>query len=329
MCNRFMHPLRVAVQWLFLLFSCSLGVDFYRFVLHCRGESAVFVPRPEGIEGFLPISALVSLRGWFLSGEINPIHPAGLVLFLTIIGISFLLKRSFCSWLCPVGTLAELCWKVGFRLFRRNFRPPPWLDISLRGIKYLLLLFFLGSILFLMAPGSVLSFISSDYNKIADIRMLDFFLHPSLLSLTMMGTLVLLSFPVKNIFCRFLCPYGALLGIVSSCSPMKVTRDKSLCISCGVCSAICPSYLPVMELERVHSPECLGCWRCIAHCPVHGALEMKLPGGRYAVPGLLFALLVVMMFWGGSVVGKMTGVWHTAIPFQEYVILSRDPAVRH
>ncbi len=329
MCNRFMQPLRVAVQWLFLLLIVRMGVQFYHFVLYCRGESAVFVPRPDGVEGFLPISALVSLRGWFLSGEINPIHPAGLVIFLTVIGLSFLLKRSFCSWLCPVGTLAELCWKGGFSLFRRNFRPPPRLDATLRGIKYLLLLLFIGSIGILMAPGAVIAFISSDYNRIADIRMLDFFLHPSLLSLMIMAFLVTLSFPVKNAFCRFLCPYGALLGVVSICSPVKVTRDGNLCVSCGACSQLCPSHLPVMELKRVHSPECIGCWRCVAHCPVHGALSMKLTGGKLAVPGLLFALLVLLLFWGGSVAGKMTGHWRTAIPLQEYRILSRDPTIRH
>ncbi len=329
MSNRFMQPLRVAIQWAFLFFTVSLGVEFYRFVLYCRGGSALYVPRSDGVEGFLPISALVSLKGWFLTGEINPIHPAGLVIFLAVIGVSFLLKRSFCSWLCPVGTLSELCWKGGFTLFRRNFRPPRWLDSSLRGIKYLLLLIFIWSILVLMSPASVSSFISSDYNKIADIRMLDFFLHPSGLSLIILSFLLLLSFPLRNPFCRFLCPYGALLGLVSMFSPVKVTRDPASCVSCGVCSQLCPSYLPVMAKERLHSPECIGCWRCVAHCPVHGALAMKLPGSRIAVPGLLFALLVLLLFWGGTVAGKLTGHWQTAIPLQEYIGLSRDTNIRH
>ena len=329
MSNRFMQPLRIAVQWIFLLFTGSLGITFYRFALYCRGESGVFIPRPDGIEAFLPISALVSLRGWFLTGRINPVHPAGLVIFLTIVGVSLLLKRSFCSWICPVGTLSEICWKGGFTLFRRNIRPPKWLDSTLRGIKYLLLLFFLWSIFVLMAPGSVIAFTSSNYNKIADLRMLDFFLHPSVLSLTIIGVLILISFPVRNAFCRFLCPYGALLGLVSLLSPVKVTRDRQLCVSCGVCTQVCPSYLPVMAKERIHSPECIGCWRCIAHCRAHGALEMKLTGGRVAIPGILFAVLVLVMFWGGMMIGKVTGNWQTSIPLQEYIGLSRDTTVRH
>ena len=329
MSNRIMQPLRIAVQWAFLLFTVYLGATFYRFVLYCRGGSGDFVPRPDGIEAFLPISALVSLRDWFLSGQINPVHPAGLVIFLTVVGVSLLLKRSFCSWICPVGTISEVCWKGGFNLFQRNIRPPRWLDMLLRGIKYLLLLFFVWSILLVMSPEAVRSFVYSDYNKIADIRMLDFFLNPSGLSLAIIGMLLLVSLPLRNPFCRFLCPYGALLGLVSMLSPVKVTRNRGVCVSCGVCTQVCPSSIPVMSRERVSSEECIGCWRCIAHCRAYGALEMKLTGGRIAVPGLVFALLVVLLFWGGTQAGKATGHWMTAIPVEEYLRLARDPDIRH
>ena len=322
MFNRFIQPLRIAVAWSFLLFQFYLGVQFYRFVLYLRsGGAAPFVPRPDGIEGFLPISALVSLKDWLLSGDVNPVHPAGLVIFLTVIAVSFLLKRSFCSWICPVGTVSELLWKCGFNLFRRNVRPPAWLDITLRGIKYLLLLFFLFSILFGMGPAEVSAFIYSDYNKIADVRLLDFFLHLSGVGLLVIVSLALASLPVRNPFCRFLCPYGALVGLISMLSPMKVTRDKKTCVSCGVCTQVCPSYIPVMLKERVMSEECIGCWRCISHCRAQGTLSMKLTGRKVAVSGILFAFLVVGMFWGGSVVGKATGHWHTAISLGEYARL--------
>ncbi len=326
MHKRFMQPLRIAIQWGFLFFMLYLGVEFYRFVHHFRtGGAAPFVPRPEGIEGFLPISALLSLKGWFVSGSINPIHPAGLVIFLTIIAVSLLLKRSFCSWICPVGTLSELLWKGGFRLFRRNVRPPVWLDRALRGVKYLLLLFFLYPILYAMPSRGVISFIYSDYNKIADVRLLDFFLTPSGLSLGFIVFFLIISLPLRNPFCRFLCPYGALLGLVSVLSPAKVTREKKTCVSCGVCTQVCPSYIPVMEKERVFSEECIGCWRCISHCRAMGTLEMKLTPGRVVVNGVLFAALVVGLFWGGTLVGKATGHWHTSITVDEYRRLIGQP----
>ena len=322
MFNRFMQPLRIVVAWSFLTFQLYLGVQFYRFVLHLRsGGTAPHVPRPDGIEGFLPISALVSLKDWFLHGAINPVHPAGVIIFLTVIAVSLLLKRSFCSWICPVGTVSELLWKCGFNLFRRNFRAPPWLDIPLRGIKYLLLLFFLYTILFRMGPADATAFIYSGYNKTADVRLLDFFLNLSGARLMVIGFLLVISLPVRNPFCRFLCPYGALTGLVSTLSPVKVTREKKTCVACGVCTQVCPSYIPVMQKERVFSPECIGCWRCIGHCRALGALDMKLTGRKVTMHGILFALLVVVIFWGGSAIGKATGHWHTSISLEEYARL--------
>lgn len=314
-----MQPLRIAVQWGFLLFMLFLGIRFYRFVHYFRsGGSAPFIPRPDGVEGFLPISGLLGLKDWLVNGAVNDIHPAALVILLTVVVLSLLLKRSFCSWICPVGTVSELFWKRGFSLFRRNVRPPRWLDIGLRAIKYLLLLFFLYSILWAMPPEAVSAFVHSDYNKVADVRLLDFFLNLSGVPLAVIVVLAILSLPVRNPFCRFLCPYGALLGIVSFLSPVKVTREGKACVACGVCTQVCPSYIPVMAKERVYSEECIGCWRCVSHCRAMGALEMKLTGRKVVVNGILFAVLVVLLFWGGSLAGRITGNWHTGVSIQEY-----------
>lgn len=304
---------RLAVQWGFLLFSLYLGVAFYQFVQHFRtGGATRFVSRPDGVEAFLPISALVSLKGWLASGSINTVHPAALVIFLTVLLVSLLLKRAFCSWICPVSTLTELLWKVGLKLLGRNFKVWLWLDWLLRPLKYLALLFFLFSILLLMSPESVSSFILSDYNKVADVKMLDFFLNLSGLPLFVISTLLLLSLFFRNPFCRFLCPYGALLGVLSRFSPVKVERAASACISCGNCNRACPSHLDVMHKERMCSEECIGCLRCVSSCPKPEALQLRLKGGR-VVPGVVFAALVVVLFVGGTLVGRATGHWHSSI----------------
>lgn len=322
--NRIIQPIRTVIQLSFFIFILYLGLQLFRFVAHFHsGGRLPFVSRPDGVEGFLPISALLSLRDWLLTGTINQVHPAALVIFLTAVGVSLILKRSFCSWICPVGTVSELFWKSGFRLLRRNVRPPRWLDLPLRGAKYLLLAFFIYSIFIVMPAAAVSAFIYSDYNKIADVRLLQFFLHLSGIPLAVIAALLLFSLPVRNPFCRFLCPYGALLGLVSVLSPVKVTRNKDVCVSCGVCNQVCPSYIRVMEKERVMSEECIGCWRCISHCRADGALRMKLPGERIVVGGILFAALVVGIFWGGTLVGKATGHWKTGVSYEEYRRLLR------
>jgi polyferredoxin len=51
-------------------------------------------------------------------------------------------KKAFCSWLCPIGTLSESLWMLGRKLFGKNPGLPRWLDYPLRSLKYLLLFFF-------------------------------------------------------------------------------------------------------------------------------------------------------------------------------------------
>src|SRR6185369_11397790 len=140
---RYVQPLRILVQFCFLAFMIWLGVRFYQFVLFFRsGGSSHFVERPAGVEGFLPISGLMGLSAWFKGMGINPIHPAAVVILLAVLAVSLLLRRSFCSWICPVAVISECSWKAGFGLFKRNPRAPRWLDVALRGLKYLLLAFF-------------------------------------------------------------------------------------------------------------------------------------------------------------------------------------------
>jgi len=318
MSARYVQPLRILIQFCFLGFMFWLGISFCQFVLYFRsGVATPFVARPDGIEGFLPISGLLGTAAWLKGNGINTIHPAAVVIFLTVLAVALLLRRSFCSWICPVAAVSECAWKGGFKLLRRNPRLPRWLDLALRGVKYLLLAFFVWSVAIVMSPVALEEFIHSDYHKLADVRLLDFFLHMSPLALGVFLTLLVLSLLLKNPFCRYLCPYGALLGLVAMLSPIRVTRNIERCVSCGVCSQVCPTYIDVMRKKSVNSPECIGCWRCVSHCRFNQALSMRV-AGRFAIPGIVFALLVVLVFWGGSLVGKASGHWQTSLEISEY-----------
>ena len=315
---RYMQPLRQLIQACYLGFMLWLGLRLFQFVQYIRsGGQAGYSSHPDGVEGFLPISGLLGTVSWIRNGSINPVHPAAVVIFVTVLAGALLLRRSFCSWICPVATVSECAWKVGFKLFRRTLRPPRWLDIPLRALKYLLMVFFVYSVAVAMSPEAMEAFINSDYHKLADVRLMDFFLHISPLALAIFMTLLLLSLVLRNPFCRYLCPYGALLGLVATLSPVRVTRNTDRCVSCGVCSQGCPTYIDVMHKKSVFSPECIGCWRCVSHCRFNQALSMRF-AGRYAVPGIVFALLVVLLLWGGTAVGKWSGHWNTALDVGEY-----------
>src|SRR6185436_11274941 len=89
--------LRSAVQLAFVLLCLWIGIEFYLFTRWGIAPSASEpVTRPPGVEGFLPISALISLKYWFFTGTINGIHPAGLFIFVAIVAVSLGLKKAFC-----------------------------------------------------------------------------------------------------------------------------------------------------------------------------------------------------------------------------------------
>ena len=117
--------LRTTVQGAFALLCIWIGVEFFLFARWgLSGGSAAFVPRPPGAEGFLPISALMSLKAFVLTGIVNTVHPSGLFILLAILAVSLLLKKAFCSWLCPIGTLSESLWLLGRRIFGKNLALP-------------------------------------------------------------------------------------------------------------------------------------------------------------------------------------------------------------
>jgi polyferredoxin len=203
---------------------------------------------------------------------------------------------------------------------RRNWHPPSWLDNAFRSLKYLLMAFFIYFIAIAMSSDALLGFIRSDYHKIADVRLMNFFLNLSPFALSVILLLLALSVVLRNPFCRYLCPYGALLGLAALLSPLRVTRNPDSCVSCGVCSQVCPTYIDVMNKTSVTSPECIACWRCISHCRFNEALSMKAVQ-RLVIPGFVFALLVVLLFLGGTMVGRLSGHWHSSISLEEYVRL--------
>jgi polyferredoxin len=255
---------------------------------------------------------LISLKYWWNTGILNTIHPSGLILFITICILGFLLKKSFCSWLCPIGTLSEGLWGMGQKLFGRNLKIPRFLDYPLRGLKYMLLAFFVYAIL-MMDVDALRRFIYSPYNKVADIKMYYFFAAITPFAFSVIAILVVLSVIVKNFWCRYLCPYGALLGLGSLLSPIKIKRDAQRCIDCELCTKACPASIQVHTIHTVWSDECTSCLKCVQVCPVQNTLEMRMHRTGTRISARVFGALIVGVFIGITGLAMMTGHWHNSI----------------
>lgn len=282
------------------------------------GTIAPLVSRPPGVEGFLPIGALTSLKFWLVSGTIHPVHPAALVIFLAILLMSLLAKKSFCSWLCPAGTVSETLHKLGRPLFGRNFRIWPWLDVMLRVIKYLLLLLFVKFILLDMSVEAMGRFLDAPYWAVSDVKMLHFFTRISVTTIVVLSILTFFSLLYKMFWCRYLCPYGALLGLLSVVSPFKIRRDAVGCTGCQSCSSACPSGLEVHSSRAVSSPECTGCLTCVANCPKRNVLAMQPVLWKQPLPVWVYPAAVVLIFMTAIGVGMVSGHWQSSLKYADY-----------
>ncbi len=311
---------RLTIQILFATLCLWIGIEFHFFVgyLESGGELTSF-ERPPGVDGFLPISSLMSLYYLLLSGNIHPYHPAGLFILSAVILLSLVFGKSFCSWLCPVGLLSELLGDIGNKLTGWRGKLPVWLDWPLRSLKYLLLGFFVYSIFFLMNDAALKQFLDSPYNLVSDVKMYYFFANITRFSLIVLTVLFAASIFIRNFWCRFLCPYGALLGITSLLSPQKIKRNAVSCIDCGKCAKVCPSHIKVDQVKTVVSDECTSCLKCLDACPVADTLEMYAPASRKPINKRWIAIGVVGLFVAVTGIGVLTDNWQNNVPTGTYL----------
>jgi len=304
---------RRGVQLLFLVIVCFIGFRFSLFVGPLEKGLLPVVDRPPGVEAFLPISALVSLKHFVLTGTLNEIHPSGLVLFLIICATALIVRKGFCGWVCPFGLLSEYLTKLHFLIFRQGVRLPRWLDRVLRTGKYLLAAFFIWSIFIRMPLESVQGFIYSPYNILADIKMFRFFSDISMTALLVILALVLLSVLIRNFWCRYLCPYGALLGGLSILSAGRIHYDRAHCSHCGKCEKNCPGLIDIQLGKSTSSLECNACLQCVDGCPEEGALTFSLFHSRFSMGSIGVGLSIVLLFVGGIALAKLNGHWQNRV----------------
>jgi polyferredoxin len=129
---------------------------------------------------------------------------------------------------------------------------------------------------------------------------------------------------VQSFWCRYLCPYGALLGLSSLFSPTRIQRNPVACIDCAKCAKACPAALQVDKVRSVKSVECTGCLECVAVCPAQNALQVALtPVVRRSrrLPAWAMAVGIATVLLGIVGYAKTAGLWETQLPRSVYIEL--------
>jgi ferredoxin-type protein NapH len=212
--------------------------------------------------------------GRALSGVGTPIL-IGAILF---IGVTLLLGRAFCGWCCPLGTTIDL---IDSAVQRSKFKPffarrqsgkdtSP--GIARNGVnKYA----FLASAL----AGSAV-FRSPVWCSLCPIGTLcrgaiagqELTIGAELLALPAVGAM---SLGEKRFWCRYLCPVGGLLTLISRFNVFIKPRIKPDTghRNCGACHTICPEGIDVCTEKSF--AKCTKCMDCYARCPF-GSVGIRL-----------------------------------------------------
>lgn len=312
------NTLRSGTQHVLALSLLLVAVQYTLNTIMLEQGITPWLMRPDVVDAFLPIAggieikAIISLNLW------DTTHPAAAVMLAVVLLTGLLCKRAFCGWACPLGLAGEYLYALRKRFIKAELTPPAWLDWPLRMLKYLLLLA-LCYIIIGMPAQSIPYYLAGNYHKIADVKMAAFFLTPTLITAIVFTLILALSAWRRQGFCRYLCPYGAMLGIISFASPLKIRRDTQHCLidargmKCDKCSRACPANIIVHTKTTVRSDECQACMRCVAACPKSNALGFGLKSGHRISHKGVFALLIFALFLL-PLLAYLGGFWHSETP---------------
>ena len=198
---------------------------------------------------------------------------------LVLYGILF--GRMICGWLCPFGLIQELLHKIKTPKVRKS----PITRV-LSYFKYVVLVFFglivpamyafrdatLPAFCKYICPAGTLeggmSLLSYKINEEWGMPALGILFTWKFL--LMISILVGCIF-VFRLFCRFICPLGALYALFNRFSIFGIKLNRDKCVDCNRCISHCE-----MDIRHVGDPECISCGECIAVCPTN-AIQWKGP----------------------------------------------------
>jgi polyferredoxin len=235
---------------------------------------------PTG-EALCPLGGFESLFSVFTTGQFIPhTHLSNLVLFVSLAITAVVAKGFFCGWICPLGSIQQTVTAIR-RWLGRHIGPlgeatrrmaassVAWIvaDRWLRYAKYAVLAWIVG--------GTIVYGEMVFRNVDPWVALVTITAPATIGGLVMLGLTVAAAVFIDRPLCRYLCPLGAIVGLLGKLAPIKVQREDQFCTGCGACGRACPLDIPVQTQSRVGAIDCNMCLQCTGACPEKGALEVR------------------------------------------------------
>ncbi len=305
-------------------FRMSVQIGFLLFLTWVGMRHQMLGGGPEGapaVDALCPFGGMESLYIFLTSGGwLRRVAPSALILLVAVVLMTIVSGRTFCGWICPLGTLGELSAKIGNKLGIKKSELPLAVDSKLRYLKYVI---FLVIIYFTWQMGTL---VWRDYDPwVAYMHLSAGFsemVEKPWAFIILFGTVIFASFKIERFWCRYLCPLGALLAPLQKVSFIRIRRNEDHCINCHLCSSSCPVRLDPESSDAVTSAECLACGQCVEACPKEKALYFAM-GGK-AIKTLTVGIIGLVIFFGAYGYARVANLWQTwASPTAS--IVGKDP----
>jgi len=194
-----------------------------------------------------------------------------LILMYVVFAVALLVGAAFCGWACPLGSFQVWVGKLGRRVSPKTFNGlvPTRADRYLRYVRYGVLLW----VVWVTVTSATLFF--ADYDPY--FALFNFWTGEVATSgLVILGVVILASLVVERPFCKYACPYGAILGVFNLFRVFKIKRNTSTCSDCGACDRACPMNIEVSAGKTVRDHQCISCLMCTSEdaCPLEDTVVM-------------------------------------------------------
>ncbi len=266
--------LRKVVQLFFFVFIALISIN------HTLAESGGGIPllSNASLHAVCPFGGVVTIYEFATQGTfVQKIHQSSFVLMVIGFFLAVLFGPVFCGWVCPLGTVQEWVSRLGRKFLRKRFNHfvPPSLDRILRYLRYLVLAW----VIYMTAATGTLIFAAYDpYFALFNLWSSEV----ALTSILILAVTLVLSFFVERPWCKYACPYGAVLGLTNLFRIFGIRRREATCKADGACSIMCPMNIPVDEKLVVRDHQCISCLECTSEavCPVARTVVFATGGAK-------------------------------------------------